>query len=148
MNKFMLEAIKSANEGIKSKDGGPFGCCIVDSNDNIIAVAHNNVLGNNDPTAHAEIEAIRIAGEKINSYDLKDCKLYTTCEPCPMCLFAIMWANIKGVYYGCNRVDAADIGFRDEKFYEMIKDIDNINLYNIDREECLKLFKDYNNKIY
>lgn len=92
-----------------------------------------------------EIQAIRLACKKINSYDLRDCVLYTTCEPCPMCLFAIMWANIKEVYYGCTRVDAASIGFRDNKFYDMINEIKDVKLTQISHEECLKLFKEYKN---
>ena len=141
--KYMQEAINSAYLGIENNEGGPFGCCIVDKNNNIIAISHNKVLKNSDPTAHAEVEAIRLAGKKLNSHDLSGCKLYTTCEPCPMCLFAIMWANIDEVYYGCDRKDAANIGFRDEKFYDYLKGDYNIKLISIDKTECLKLFESY-----
>ena len=143
------EARKTMNEGF----GGPFGAVIVDSNNNIIAVASNTVLKDNDPTAHAEINAIRKACKKLNTHDLSDCILYTSCEPCPMCLSAIIWANIKKVYYACTRKDAASIGFRDDMIYEYLKENNNdvIELKEIDREECKSLFEEYkakNKEIY
>lgn len=141
---FMDLAIESAYEGIKNNEGGPFGCCIVTKKGEVLATAHNQVLLN-DPTAHAEIQAIRKAAKKIDNYNLEDCILYTTCEPCPMCLFAIMWANIKEVYYGCDRIDAGEIGFRDDKFYDMLNENQELKLIQINHEECLKLFKEYKN---
>lgn len=150
MNKYMNEAINKAFEGLNQKEGGPFGAVIVDENNNIIAVSNNTVLKDNDPTAHAEINAIRMASKKLNSYNLEKCTLYSTCEPCPMCLSAIIWSNIKNVYYGCNKEDAGNIGFRDDKIYDYLKnkDLNLLNLKNIDREEALKLFEKYEDIIY
>lgn len=141
---FMHLAIKSAYEGIKNKEGGPFGCCIINKKKEILAITHNQVLLN-DPTAHAEIQAIRQAALKINNFDLTDCILYTTCEPCPMCLFAIMWANIKEVYYGCDRKDAREIGFRDDEFYNMLNENKKLKLTQTNHDDCLRLFKEYKN---
>ena len=117
-----------------SKGGGPFGCVITDANHNIIANGHNMVTINNDPTQHAEIVAIRNACKNINNFDLSDCILYTSCEPCPMCLSAIYWARISKIYYGNNRYDARDIGFDDEFIYnELSKNIDD---RSIKIEQC------------
>ena len=117
MNEFMKVAIDLSND---NKCGGPFGACIV-KNGKIIGKASNRVIKNNDPTAHAEIEAIREACKTINSYDLSGCELYTSCYPCPMCLSAIIWANIKKVYYANTKDDASDIGFKDDAIYDFIK---------------------------
>ena len=127
-------------------EGGPFGAVIVDKNGEIISKANNKVIINNDPTAHAEVMAIRQACEKLNTYDLSNCKLYTSCEPCPMCLSAIIWANIKEVYYACTKKDAANIGFRDDAIYEYLKGNNKhlIKLKPIDREECIEVFEEYN----
>lgn len=140
------EARKTMNEGF----GGPFGAVIVDSNYNVIAVASNTVLKDNDPTAHAEINAIRKACKKLNTHDLTGYKIYATGYPCPMCLSAIIWANIKEVYYGTDLKDAEKIGFRDQKIYDFInkKDLTLLNVEQIKHDECLKLFLEYNNKIY
>ena len=140
------EARKTMNEGF----GGPFGAVIVDSNNNIIAVASNTVLKDNDPTAHAEINAIRKACKKLNTHDLTGYKIYATGYPCPMCLSAIIWSNIKEVYYGTDLKDAEKIGFRDQKIYDFInkKDLTLLNVEQIKHDECLKLFLEYNNKIY
>lgn len=145
MNEYMKRAKENANNGISKKEGGPFGAVIVDKNGNVIADGNNKVILNNDPTAHAEVVAIRNACKKINSYDLSGYTLYTSCEPCPMCLSAIIWSNIKEVYYGCNKDDAANIGFRDSAIYDYLKGQNDtlINLKNIDREECLEVFKKY-----
>lgn len=142
-NSFMNEALKEAYEGIKAHHGGPFGCVIV-KNGKIIGRGHNRVLLNNDPTCHGEVEAIRDACKNEGTYDLSGAVLYTTAEPCPMCLGASLWANIKEVRYGCNRKDTDSIGFRDDRFYEYLdgkKDI--LPVIEEDREECLKLFSDY-----
>ncbi len=140
------EARKTMNEGF----GGPFGAVIVDSNNNIIAVASNTVLKDNDPTAHAEINAIRKACKKLNTHDLTGYKIYATGYPCPMCLSAIIWANIKEVYYGTDLNDAEKIGFRDQKIYDFInkKDLTLLDIEQIKHDECLKLFLEYDNKIY
>ena len=145
MNKYMKRAKEVADKGIKEKEGGPFGAVIIDKQGKIIATGNNQVLSSKDPTAHAEITAIRKACEELNTYDLSDYILYTSCEPCPMCLSAIIWANIKEVYYGCTKEDAAEIGFRDEAIYDFIKGKDKtlINLKQMDREECIKTFEEY-----
>ncbi len=145
MNKYMKIAKENADNGIANKEGGPFGAVITDKKGNIIANENNKVLKNNDPTAHAEIVAIREACKKLNTYDLSECILYTSCEPCPMCLSAIIWSNIKEVYYGCTKEDAGEIGFRDDIIYDYLKgnNKDLINLIHLDREECLKTFKEY-----
>ena len=145
MNKFMEIAKNEAFEGFTNNDGGPFGAIITDKNGNIIARGHNMVLKNNDPTAHAEITAIRNASKKLNTYDLSNYVLYTSCEPCPMCLSATIWANIKDVYYACTKEDAAEIGFRDDLIYEYLKGNkkDLINLKQIDRNYCIEAFEKY-----
>lgn len=150
MNEYMKLALEQAKKGIENNEGGPFGCVILDKNNNILSVANNMVLVNNDPTAHAEIIAIRKACTKLNTYDLSDCILYTTCEPCPMCLSAIIWANIKQVYYACNKDDANKIGFRDDIIYNFLenRDIKLLDMKNIDRNACLKLFDEYKSVIY
>lgn len=141
----MNMALECAKKGIEEKKGGPFGAVIVDVNGKIISSGSNEVLKRNDPTAHAEVVAIRSACEKLNTYNLSECTLYTTCEPCPMCLSAIIWANIKKVYYGCTKADAEEIGFRDSIIYNYLKEKDEsiIKLKQIDREECIRVFEKY-----
>ena len=141
----MKVAKEKADEGIKNGQGGPFGAVIVDKEGNIIAEGNNKVLKENDPTAHAEIVAIRNACKKLNTYDLSNYILYTSCEPCPMCLSAIIWSNIKEVYYGCTKEDAGKIGFRDDIIYDYLegKRKDLIKLEKMDREECIETFKKY-----
>ena len=152
MNKYMEEAIRLSEENLKTNAGGPFGACIVKEGV-IIGKGSNNVLKNNDPTAHAEIMAISDACSNINSYDLSGCELYTSCYPCPMCLSAIIWSNIKTVYYGNNKEDAANIGFRDDFIYDFINNLvdgnENSNilkLESMDRDETIKVFDEYMNK--
>lgn len=147
MNKYMNIAKDSALEGITRGDGGPFGAVITSSDGEIISTGNNKVLCLNDPTAHAEIVAIRKACEKLGTYDLSGCILYTSCEPCPMCLSAIIWANIDKVYYGCTRDDAKDIGFRDDFIYEYLKgNVSGVlDMKMLDREECLEAFEKYKN---
>lgn len=139
--------IGRAMETMEKNYGGPFGAVIIDKNGEIVSIASNTVLKDNDPTAHAEVNAIRKACEKLNTYDLKDCILYTTCYPCPMCLSATIWANIKKIYYAATKEDAAKIGFRDDYIYEFInKNCDDKNVLEIvsmDKEEALKLFEKY-----
>ena len=114
----MQVAIDEALKGIDANEGGPFGAVIVKDN-KIISKAHNLVLKTNDPTAHAEINAIKEASSKLNSFDLSGCELYTTCEPCPMCLGAIFWARIDRVYFGATKLDAQKAGFDDNKIIEI-----------------------------
>ncbi len=116
---FVSEARKEAIKGVKKGQGGPFGAIIV-KNDKIIARAHNTVVSGTDPTAHAEINVIRKASKKLKTFNLSDCELYSSCEPCPMCFSAIYWARIKKVYYVATRNDAAKAGFDDANFYEML----------------------------
>ena len=140
MDKFMKIAISEARKGISAGHGGPFGCVIV-KDGKIVGKGHNEVVKRNDPTCHGEVMAIRDACKNIGSFDLSGCDLYTTAEPCPMCAGAIMWANIKKVWYGCNIADTDSIGFRDKQFYEAPEDI----FEELDREECLEVFKEYKN---
>ena len=140
----MLRAIDLSLNSVNS-DGGPFGCVIV-KNNSIIAEGSNQVTKNNDPTAHAEIVTIRNACKKLNSFDLKDTQIYTSCEPCPMCLSAIYWAHIDKIYYGNTRIDAAKIGFNDNFIYEeLILDIKNrkIPLEQINQKEAKIAFKEW-----
>ena len=120
MNKFMKLALQEAKEGIENNEGGPFGAVIV-KNGKIIGKGHNRVVLKNDPTAHAEIEAIRDACKNINSFSLEGCEIYTTCEPCPMCFSAIHWARLDKVYYGATKEIAAKIGFDDKFIYDILK---------------------------
>ena len=141
-------AIKQAEKTMNKDMGGPFGAAIVKDGE-VIAVSSNTVLAGHDPTAHAEINAIRQAGEKLKTHDLSGCKLYATGYPCPMCLSAIIWANIKEVYYGTDLDDAEAIGFRDDFIYEFIRNSNEngfLKLKNISKDECLKLFKEYEEK--
>ena len=145
MDKYMKLANECARKGMSEGEGGPFGAVIIDKNGNIIAKANNTVIKNGDPTEHAEMNAIRKACKELGTYDLSDCILYSSCEPCPMCLSAIIWANIKKVYYACTREDAAKIGFRDDAIYEYLKGNDDVTLElkQIDRDDCTGLFKEY-----
>lgn len=143
-NAYMQLAIDEAREGIYHQHGGPFGSVIVKDGE-IVGQGHNMVLANNDSTAHGEITAIRDAEKNLGTYDLTGCVLYTTGEPCPMCLAACMWANIETVYYGCTIEDNALIGFRDEAFDEMFggREAFADYLVEMDRDACLKLFAEY-----
>jgi len=142
MNSFMKIAVDEARTGIMAGDGGPFGCVIV-KDGSVIGRGHNQVIKKKDPTSHGEIMAIKNACKAIDSFDLSGCELYTTGEPCPMCMGAILWANISKVYYGCSIEDTQKIGFRDKAFYGIV----NINAGNIlsqiDRDECLELYYEY-----
>ena len=140
-NFFMQKAIELSIKNIHN-NGGPFGCVIV-KNNKIISEGVNGVTQNNDPTAHAEIVAIRNACKKLNTFDLSGCELYTSCEPCPMCLSAIYWSHIDLVYYGNSRENAAEIQFDDKFIYdEMKKDINErkIPLKQILKDEAIKAF--------
>lgn len=115
----MREAVNRALKGMQNNEGGPFGCVVV-KDGKIVGRGNNKVTANNDPTAHAEVMAIRDACKNLNSFQLEGCELYTSCEPCPMCFGAIYWARPDKVYYGCNQQDAANIGFDDEFIYKEI----------------------------
>jgi tRNA(Arg) A34 adenosine deaminase TadA len=145
--RYMKQAMDEARFGIEQEHGGPFGAIVVDKNGKSIGKGHNMVLVLQDPTAHAEITAIRDACKNIGSYDLKDTTLYTTCYPCPMCMGAILWANIGKVYYGCTGGDAAKIGFSDDRYRAFFGDSKRQReLLARDREsrgECKKLFDEY-----
>jgi guanine deaminase len=117
--KFMREAIRLAEAGMNANEGGPFGCVIV-KNGIIVGRGINQVTQTNDPTAHAEMVAIREACQYLNSFQLDDCILYTSCEPCPMCLGAIYWARPDRVFYACTKEQAAAIGFDDQFIYNEI----------------------------
>lgn len=117
---FMMRAIALSEKSIENGTG-PFGAVIVDEFGNTLAEAHNQVTLNNDPTAHAEICAIRKACEQLKTFSLAKCSIYTSCEPCPMCIAAIYWAHIDKVYYGNTREDANDIHFNDNHIYEELQ---------------------------
>ena len=146
--KAMQEAIKEARKnGLENyQNGGPFGAAIVKDGE-IISVAHNTVVGDKDATAHAEVNAIRKASQKLGTHDLSGCVLYASSEPCPMCLSAIIWANIKEVYYANTKEDSAEIGFRDDMIYNYIKgkEKDVIHLHQICREEAIKVYEEFKN---
>ncbi len=131
-----------------NNEGGPFGCVIVKDN-KIVGRGNNRVTSTNDPTAHAEVVAIRDACKNLGTFQLDDCEVYTSCEPCPMCLGAIYWARPKVVYYANTRSDAADIGFDDSMIYEEMKcDIDKrkIPVISLGREYALNIFKEWQSK--
>ena len=149
MNHIIEKAIKQARKTMNLNIGGPFGAAIINEKGDILSIASNSVLRDNDPTAHAEINAIREACRKLENYDLSGCVLYTTAYPCPMCLAAIIWANVKKVYFGCRPQDAENIGFRDDFIYRYIEnkcqDKNVLDISELDRAECLKLFSEYQN---
>lgn len=146
--KFIERAIELSKEGMDAGAGGPFGALVVRDGE-IIAEGFNGVTSSNDPTAHAEIVAIRKACEKLESFQLDDCIIYTSCEPCPMCLGAIYWARPKAVYYACTKEDAAEISFDDAFIYEELdKNIDNrkIRFINLEREKGKAIFNKWKMK--
>lgn len=146
--KFMLEAITLSQNGVRNNEGGPFGCVIV-KDDKIIGRGNNRVTSSNDPTAHAEVVAIRDACKNLETFQLEDCEIYTSCEPCPMCLGAIYWARPKVVYYANTREDAAGIGFDDSMIYnEMVCDLTQrkIPIINLGREDAMKIFAEWKEK--
>lgn len=141
----MQMAIEEAREGIHNNHGGPFGSVIVKDGE-VVGRGHNKVLLNNDPTCHGEIMAIHDACANLGTYDLSGCELYTTGEPCHMCLCACMWANLDKVFYGATIEDNGMIGFRDDKFDKIFGGRDKLEdfLTMIDRDACLELFEEYN----
>lgn len=144
--KFMRVAAKEAAKNLSTVEGGPFGAVIV-KDGKIISQAHNQVLKENDPTCHAEIQAIRAACKLLGTHNLRGCELYASAQPCPMCLSAIIWANIATVYYGNTAKDAAAIGFRDDAICNFIlggsKDTSILKLVPMDRKDTLPTFAAY-----
>ncbi len=139
---FMRRAIELAQHGVRSNAGGPFGAVIV-KNGKIVGEGWNQVTSTNDPTAHAEVMAIRAACQKLGTFNLQGCVIYTSCEPCPMCLGAIYWARIEKIYYACTRKDAASIGFDDDFIYKEITlspEKRRIKGINFMRDEALETF--------
>lgn len=144
---FMREAIRLADESVQN-GGGPFGAVIV-RNGEIVAGSANSVTRDNDPTAHAEVNTIRQACRKLGTFDLSDCVIYTSCEPCPMCLGAIYWAHISRIYYGNTKKDAADIDFADDFIYkelEQHKEARVVPAIPLLRNEALKTFRAWEEK--
>ncbi len=146
--KYMMEAISLSKKAIENNEGGPFGCVIV-KNDEIIGRGNNRVIAENDPTAHAEVVAIRDACKVLGTFQLDGCEIYTSCEPCPMCLGAIYWARPKIVYYANTRDDAASIGFDDSMIYDEIgveHGARKIPLVNLCRKDAFLVFESWANK--
>jgi len=145
---FMTRAIELAKMGVEMNLGGPFGCVVV-KDDIIIGEGNNRVTSTNDPTAHAEIVAIREACKALGAFQLDGCTVYTSCEPCPMCLGAIYWARPERVFYACTREDAAHIGFDDDFIYEELEkanDQREMVLMNLMRDEALEVFNNWSSK--
>lgn len=145
----MKKAISLSREKMNSNEGGPFGAVIVKDGE-IIAEGWNKVTSSCDPTAHAEVTAIRNACQKLGTFSLEGCEIYTSCEPCPMCLAAIYWARIDKIYYANTRQDAAAIGFDDEFLYQEFKvemEERKIPLQQIDRESAKEVFDEWSKKI-
>jgi len=142
-NKFMQLAIREAFSGMNKGEGGPFGAVIVHKN-RVIAKAHNKVIGTNDPTAHAEILAIRKASKALGRFNLLDCEIYATSQPCPMCMAAIYWAKMRRLFYGCTKEDAAKIHFDDRYLYQVFRGTakkSRLKAIQLDRNSCLTLFR-------
>lgn len=145
---YMSEAVKAALKGMQNNDGGPFGCIVV-KNGEVVGRGHNLVTSTNDPTAHAEVTAIRDACKNLGTFQLDGCIVYTSCEPCPMCLGAIYWARPDKVYYGCSKQDAADIGFDDDFIYKEIPlsdDKRSIPFEQIERDTAIIPFNKWSEK--
>ncbi|MCK5830319.1 MAG: nucleoside deaminase [Methylococcales bacterium] len=147
-NQFLQQAIDLASSNVLINHGGPYGAIIVKKGV-IIAESGNRVTADIDPTAHAEVMAIRLACKVLNNFKLTDCMLYTSCEPCPMCLGAIYWARLEAVYFACNRQDAAKAGFDDDFIYKEIQlrpEKRHIPMLHIDMPSANKPFNDWNIK--
>jgi guanine deaminase len=152
VSKFMQRAIELARYGMETNNGGPFGCVIV-KDGNVIAEGYNRVTSDNDPTAHAEIVAIRNACKALNNFQLNGCDIYTSCEPCPMCLGAIYWARPEKVFFAATRNDAADAGFDDDIIYSELttqhadRRIPFIQVQNDEAANIFKAWKKKENKV-
>jgi tRNA(Arg) A34 adenosine deaminase TadA len=145
---FMQKAIELSAQGIAANEGGPFGCIVV-KGETIVGRGNNKVTSTNDPTAHAEVIAIRDACNNLQTHQLSDCEIYTSCEPCPMCMGAIYWARPKKVYYANTRTDAAAIGFDDAMIYnELLADLEvrKIPIISLCREKALEVFEQWKKK--
>ena len=142
MNKYMKRANELAKYSMDNNKGGCFGSVIV-KDGVIVGEGFNTVTSDNDPTRHGEINAIKNTCKNMSTFDLSGCELYTSAYPCPMCLGAIMWANIKTVYYGATAQDTGNIGFRDDFMYEWLnnKNEDSLRLIEMDRKECVEVQK-------
>ena len=142
MNKYMKRANELAKYSMDNNKGGCFGSVIV-KDGVIVGEGYNTVTSDNDPTRHGEINAIKNTCKNMSTFDLSGCELYTSAYPCPMCLGAIMWANIKTVYYGATAQDTGNIGFRDDFMYEWLnnKNEDSLRLIEMDRKECVEVLK-------
>lgn len=148
-NDFLKAAAIEAIHGSSKGDGGPFGAVIVDKSGNVISRGHNEVLTSHDSTNHAEVVAIRKACLKLKTHDLSDYIIYSSCEPCPMCLSAIIWSNIKVMYFGATRYDAAAAGFRDDVIYRYLNGENNIlEKHEVTNKECVDVLKNYEGEIY
>lgn len=149
MNEFMAAAAAESEINITSNEGGPFGAVVV-KDGAIVGRGHNRVLAKHDPTCHGEIEAIRDACAKLGTHDLTGCELYTSCYPCPMCLSATIWANIRVIYYGNTAKDADEIGFRDDIIYDFIEgkcsDDSFVKLRQFGRDTTIKSFQKFSAK--
>ena len=146
--KFMKAAVEAALNGMNNNEGGPFGCIVV-KDGKIVGKGNNKVTSTNDPTAHAEVNAIRDACKNLNSFQLEGCEIYSSCEPCPMCLGAIYWAHLYKVYYGSNQEDAANIGFDDAFIYKEISlpySQRSIPFQQLGREIALEAFVKWSEK--
>lgn len=145
---FMEKAVELSLENMRAGKGGPFGAIIVRQG-KIVGTGANHVTSDNDPTAHAEVVAIRDACKNLGTFQLDDCEIYTSCEPCPMCLAAIYWARPKAIYYANTRKDAADIGFDDEFLYEELKknlEERSLPIHQLDKSNALKVFDERKRK--
>ena len=142
MNKYMKKANELAKYSMDNNKGGCFGSVIV-KDGVIVGEGYNTVTSDNDPTRHGEINAIKNTCKNMSTFDLSGCELYTSAYPCPMCLGAIMWANIKTVYYGATAQDTGNIGFRDDFMYQWLnnKNEDSLRLIELDRKECVEVQK-------
>lgn len=141
----MKIAVAEAFAGMRAGHGGPFGAVIVKDGE-ILAQEHNHVLELNDPTAHAEMQVIRVATKKLGRFDLSDCEIYSSCEPCPMCLAAIHWAKMTKLYYGCSRDIAAEGGFDDKFIYDVFSGVakkPQVAVEQIDDKDCSKPFQEW-----
>ena len=140
---FMSRAIELARRGVNTNDGGPFGCVVVHDGE-VVGEGNNRVTSTNDPTAHAEVIAIRDACKRLDTFQLNGCTIYTSCEPCPMCLGAIYWARPARVFYACTRDDAANIGFDDDFIYEELEKSNadrEMVAVELMRDEALEVFQ-------
>lgn len=147
--RFMRMAIDEARKGMNNNDGGPFGAVIVDREGEVVGRGHNMVTSSNDPTAHAEVVAIRNACRNLENFQLEGCTIYTSCEPCPMCLGAIYWARPERVFFGCDKQDAAKVDFDDAFIYkELDMPLSNRSIPAVQllREEAIMVFEEWEKK--